>query len=799
VVTITEKLNKRRIVLIALLKSKGINNNELFAKILIGNKKTLNLIHRKHILRLRTRSKDEYKPSMDQLFFKHIIKDKYFRKNILLVDKTDIIRREINKILRNRHTNNKNNTIFQDLIDSILDLLLSSNNTHLSVDLYFFVKNNYKVYREINIINEVRKAGKYTLNKLKLVNEFIDHIDYFNFLNNDIDKFQKLRMKKVVVNYSDYKLILLRLQKLNECFLTNPFKLVKTHQKHTSILNKGFVKLWHINDKTFNLGEYIVDFFNLIESFVNSDKDLKEIYNQLTLNKGKIQTKLLYNQLTKLKTDLHKTLYEINYSIDYSNEDQIAEYGNIYYKGVLPFHESGQLELSDKEYTKLNINALYFKKSNVKSIRNLKNGYFNKRKIDGQIKIISEGVNPYNRNKHKKSYYIIYQYITTQDQQIQFKRLMKLFYLPFKKYYYPKGISDFKDYVDCTYTYPYMNKQQNYKAFKEYYKEITQSSFSVKFSHIYPYATTSTRMKNKFLNFTSIGNNIWREYFLRKHIDRNLANIFYRLDLDRKITNFYNPKNQLLLTKRKQRLFLVKIIKGISMNKQLTKLFNEFLNKLIKDFDNRIYLFQSYGLNALDKQILHLQQFYDSFKAKRNLKVIRCKHLIKRLKTTIPLRKQYLSFLEMQRSTIINYQSNFKPYNVLIQSILNDNIEKYLYKSLIRKIQINRSKVECILMACNNLNSLHIKYLDSMPVYVKEIDQEINKFDEILDSNDNYKIEYVDQWKSIDIIHFFKCIIKFDKYLNLDDLYDTILNVKINEKEILKDYIYKEKSILNQF
>ena len=86
----------------------------------------------------------------------------------------------------------------------------------------------------------------------------------------------------------------------------------------------------------------------------------------LHTNHGKIETKLLYNQLIKLKEDLRQKLYEINYGIDYSDKGQTKEFGNVYYKGALPFHESGKLQLTDKEFNQLNINTIYFKKTNQK-------------------------------------------------------------------------------------------------------------------------------------------------------------------------------------------------------------------------------------------------------------------------------------------------------------------------------------------------------------------------------------------------------------------------------------------------
>jgi len=288
---------------------------------------------------------------------------------------------------------------------------------------------------------------------------------------------------------------------------------------------------------------------------------------------------------------------------------------------------------------------------------------------------------------------------------------------------------------------------------------------------------------------------------MRSKINRSLANIIYRLDLDRKITNFYDPKNfnQIKHTKRKQRLFLSNIITKINKDSYLTKLFNEFLTDLIKEYNNRLYLFQIYGIDALKNQVLNLQQFYNSFKAKRNIKAIRCKHLIYRLKTQIPLRKQHLDFILMQKFIINEFKSTLNPHNILIQTILHQNIEKYTSKSLVRKIQTTRSKVELIQIACNNLNSLKVNYLDSMPVYVKETNEEYNKFDEVLDDNDSYKVEYIDKEFEIDIIHFFKCVSKFDRFVNLNDFYDSVLNFKINENKTLKDFIYKEKSILNQF
>ncbi len=176
--------------MISLLKSKGIYNKALFSRIMNSTKQYLNIIHAKHIKHTRIN---------DKAFFKHIIKDKYFRLKTSIDDKKEILSIEINKILKNRYYNNKSNIIFQEFIEYLVDLLddpkVHYYNTHLFIDLLKWVTENYKlnVDREINIlfpnliyIEATRQAGLKTMKKLKLINELIDHIDYLNFLNNDL-------------------------------------------------------------------------------------------------------------------------------------------------------------------------------------------------------------------------------------------------------------------------------------------------------------------------------------------------------------------------------------------------------------------------------------------------------------------------------------------------------------------------------------------------------------------------------------------------------------------------------------
>ena len=734
----TEKINQRRIVLISLLKSKGINDKRIFTQILHGKKSTLNLIYAKHIKASRIN---------DRLFLKHIIKDRYFRK-FLLINKIEVISTEIDKILNYRYANNKSNTLFQEFIQFLLDYLLTSNNKHYNFDLYNYIKDTYKVNREINIIDATRKAGKYTLEKLKLVGELIDHIDYLNFLNNDITKIQRLRMKSV---------------------------------------------------QNYNIDRYIINFFNSIEVFVKQDKDLKEIYKQLTLNAGKIETKLLYNKLVKLKQDLHETLYTINYGTNYSDKASSKDANSltdVMKSAILPFHESGKLELSDKQFHSLNINTIFCSKLNDKFIQNVKNGKYNKRKIDGSIKVISEGENRYNKGKFRKTYFIHYQYVITNKQIRSFKRIMhnlRKSCINDRKY---KTFDSFKDYVKCTYTYPYFNQKTNYEAFKEYFKENVQTNLSVHYSYVYPYANKINAKKFKYLSFTSWNNNIWRDYLLRQKIDRNLANTIYNLNLNREITNAYNPKKQNKFTKRKQKLFLKDLLVEIKAN-HLSK-FSSFLSNLSKDYSNRMYLFKTYGINALVNQIQRLQQFYDSkFENKRTTQAKHTKQAITTLKLLLPLRREYLDMLKMQKLTIDNNLIKLNPYNVLIQSILHDNIEKYLTKTIIRKIEQPRSIKGLILMACNNIKPLSIDYMDTMPVYIKETNTEYTKLDELLNDKDGYKVEYINKKSKIDIIALFKAIIKFDRYFELDDLYRDILDFDITTDKKLKDYTYKEKYILN--
>ncbi len=725
----TEKLKQRKIVLISLLKSKGINKKTLFAKILKGNKRSLNMIYQRYIRHARI----DYNK-----FFEKLIKDTLFRKRLLLVQKIELISTTLNDILDKHYSNNKSNTLFQEIIDYLLYLLLKSNNTHLSFDLYTHVKQNYKLESKINVVNATRKAGKYTLEQLKLVNELIDHIDYINFIRNDITRLQRLRMK-------------------------------------------------------INLNTYTMNYINDVEHFTIENKELREIYDRLTMNGNKIENKLLYNQLTNLKQELRETLYTINYGINYSDKASSKDPNNltqVLSSAILPFSESGALEITDKQFNHLNINTIYFGKSNIKAINKFKN--------NKQIKVISEGVNPYNQNKYNKSYFIHYQYISTKQQQKSFKVLMRKLKQSCINNAKHDKYDNFKHFIRCTYNFPYYNQTINFKAFKQYFNDNINTSLNVKYSYLYPYAIKqSSRQKKKFLSFLSWDNNVFKGFLMRSKIDRNLSNIIYNLDLNRKITLHYKATN-LSNTHRVHRLFLKDIITEIRKN--YLKRFNAFLYDLIKDNNNRIYLFELYEIKALVNQITRLQQYYDSFKAKRTLKAIKTKHLIQRLKTLIPLRKQDLDVLKWRNCTIENNLKNLKTNNVLIQSILDANFEDYVRKTIIRKIDTSRLPKELILMACNNLKPIYIDYMGTSQVYVKELTTELSKFDEILDLNDNYKIENIDKITSIDIISFFKAIVKFDRYLKLDDLYNVILNSNINnnkQKNKLIDFIYKEKLILN--
>ena len=737
----TEKLYKRKIVLISLLKSKGINNVDLFTQIVKSSKRQLNIIHAKHIKHTRVN---------DKAFFKHIIKDRYFRKKTSIDDKKDILHIEIGKILKSRYLDNKENVLFQEFIQYLLELVsdrkIHFGNTHLFLDLVKWITDNYVVNREVNIINEIRIAGNLTLIKLKLVSEFIDHIDFYNYLLNDITKIQKLR------------------------------------SYHST-----------------NIDSIIIKQYNLIEVFIKQDKLLKQIYNKLTLEVGRIQTKLLYNELVNLKEKLRQKMHSINYGI-IENYDKIKELGDQFNTQVMPFTESGRVDLSDKEFSNLHINTIYFKKSDTRKIKAFKNGYYNNHKIDGEITIIFNGINRYNKKVYAKSYMIQYQYKTTIKQGQQFKAMMQSLETSIKNdRNYPK-YDNFNGYITCSYSYPYLNQKNNYQSFKEYYKDL---DYPIKFRNIYPYLSRTTRQKNKFLNFTSFNNNMWRDYLIRSSINRSLGNMIYQLDFNREITDFYNPKNQLNLTKRKQRLYLSNLITIISKDSNLMKLFKRFLNDLIKDYDNRIYLFEIYGIDALKSQIVKLQQYYNSnynnYQLVRTKKALQTKRLIGSLSRQIKPRKIYLDYLIMQKFIVNKFLSNIRPANILIQSVLHRNIEKYLSKSLIRRITIQRSKVECIKICCNNLKSIKVNFLNDRPVYIKEKLDAYSKFDELLGTSEKTKIKYVEKDLQIDIIVLFKGISKFDRYFDLKDLNDKILNFKINDKSKLIDYLYKEKSILNQF
>ncbi len=357
--------------------------------------------------------------------------------------------------------------------------------------------------------------------------------------------------------------------------------------------------------------------------------------------------------------------------------------------------------------------------------------------------------------------------------------------------------NDFTDYIRCTYKFPYYNQSENFNTFKQHFKENVDSKLNVKFNHIYPYAIKqSSRQKKKFLSFVSWKHNTFKDFELRKRINNNLANIIYNLDLNRLITKFYNPSSQLNYTHRKQRIFLRDLM--IEINKNYSKRFNAFLSDLVKQTNKRIYLFETYGIKALITQITDLKLFYDrKFESKRTKQARITKKAIITLENLLPSRREYLEVLKLINITQENILKKFNPSSVLIQSILHDNIELYLRKTIIRKIDTSRLPKELVLMACNNLKPINVDYMNSMPSIVKIENDNLSKFDEILDYNDNYKIEYIDKKTKINIIALFKAITQCDRYFDLNDLYKVILNSNITNELKLKDFIYKEKQILN--
>jgi len=234
------------------------------------------------------------------------------------------------------------------------------------------------------------------------------------------------------------------------------------------------------------------------------------------------------------------------------------------------------------------------------------------------------------------------------------------------------------------------------------------------------------------------------------------------------------------------------------MNTTYSKRFTIYLSKLVEESKNRIYLFELYGIKALITQISDLKHFYNNnFESKRTKQARITKKAIITLETLLVSRREYLEVLKLISQTLDNKQVKFNPSSVLLQSIINENIEKYLRKTIIRKIDTTRSPKELVLMACNNLKPINVDFMNTMPVYVKIETDSLNKFDEILDLNDKYKIQHINKESTIDIIAYFKAIIQFDRYLDLNDLYMVILNSNITNDSKLKDYIFKEKQILN--
>ena len=322
-------ITNKRIITICKLKSLGISDNKTINKVLNGNIQTIKAIYNQYIRGKNILLKEELKGIIDNKLFRisnykctKCNKRHYFNQSIydnhykwLKVhfgqkERQGLISETLDYIIKRHYNNNKNNKEFQRLIEYI-DVILSN-------DVLSYMNNTLRSHVITNYKTEILKtynAKKIDLNEkieknIQLLKEIIKQIDYINFMNKDITKLQRIRIKQCMD--------------------------IDKHKRQN---------LW-----------YLID-------LMNTNKDVRNLVNKLDYKDGIMNNKALYNKILSYIKEYENKLYQMKFGINsYNNKVN----GEVFSVGVLPFSDSGKFESKVDKFEKLESIILYcFDRFNV--------------------------------------------------------------------------------------------------------------------------------------------------------------------------------------------------------------------------------------------------------------------------------------------------------------------------------------------------------------------------------------------------------------------------------------------------
>lgn len=750
----TNNLKIKKIILISKLKAKGINDNILFNKILKGNKRTLMLINNK------------YRKDLSQNYIhiiNQIIKNKTFKRSFYDFQKSCIFTL-LDSILRKEFKNNKSNIKFQKFLAKIDKELSESKYKALNNDLRIELNRNYKITIE-KTINKVKyEENRKTIEKINRISELIDLIDYYNFSFENKSKILNIRSQ------------------------------MNNKQRKIKIMN-------------------------LVKEYIKDNPTLKPILKKLNLNKGIVNNKLLYNQIRKEITDYKNKLYLMQFGINYSDK---TDRKDNYYLSALPFELSGKFTSDNKNidegnYMDLGYNIFYCSvnpKSLKETCENNKLGYkywINYCNNNSDISIIDSGKN---FNSKLPSRYIIYKY---NYDALKIDRIyLKVLKHISKK---PNNFDNFTQMTDINLDFDYLNRENKFIDYKRIYDKNNKNNIK-SYKIFYPDYKNERFLYSSFSHFCQkeISKEIITENgkLVRiKELKKTLGNLkptnIYRENMNkhiRLILEYFDRttdiKNFWKLNKSQFNIILRKLLNELRDQQITIDYVIDFCKDIKTKITKRINIIKTKYIRFTKLQLKNLTEYKKINKIHFN--TIEGKKLKKKInKLTEDLNLFNITIHKLQNSLkqIVNFIDNFQKGRIRINKTISDlflkQIQKFYETTLVRLINSQRTRKECIKLGLNNItwDIREIRFIKKELIEItKNFD---NKFDELLNNDKDYEEIEEDYTISFDVIDFFKAIINIFDHTSKNDLiiYPLIDKIIPFIENIANKNINKEILILN--
>lgn len=776
----------QRIIIICKLKALGINDKQLHSKILTGSGIYLKSVYNKHIRcknisfkqelyellnlkRFRISNYHCVKCNLKHFFNTKVYDDHYKHSDKMFGNKQrqELLSETLDYIIKRYYNNNKNNKELQKLVYYVNSVLSLDNLHYMHNTLRSFVVKNYKTTLLKHYNTNFNEMNSKIQRNIRILKEIIDHVDYINFMNNDIritDKIEYMTYKGKQINvitgynYTNNKTDRLRMK------------------------------------QTTDLTGYNMDICNNLYDLINSNNETKEIMDLMEIKQGKINNKLLHNKILLLIQQYKESLYEMNFGIkSYNKETKLGTE----MMGVLPFDNTGKFTNSFDNYNDLNIFILYCKNKseNYKGIdgKTYKTGYkarINQIFKDPNLELLDKGKSEYRKTNKQ---YITYKARINKELQ---QRINSFKLKVFKHIKQTKKQQINSNYQNIEFKFDYNNKASKTYKYNKYIKNLGFKRYMKNYMIFLPHYENKEYLYCSFGHLmnpphdplsviedqTKLGNLKLQNIF-REKMNTNIKGFIEYTNVLIKRGIKTNLK-QLLHLKNKQTIktTLIKLLNHVMHINTINNDLRQYFISLMVEIKTKIILRNGY----YDKLLIKLQILTASYLNLDSKRTKHAKHInqqIKSLETKMINQSNMIVTLKQQRISVFEFYTRIfnrikiNDISDLIYNVFITQITYYNTKRLVRYVNTQRSKIELLKLGINNMN------------YDASIE-----FNEITYLKDNNKIEFTYDNKFEELLDYTQEINEINK---LSD--QTNIPIKSLLKICVKmNYIYNDPQLRNK-